>query len=565
MKDEEEPVILRLSVFAFCALRDVWPIWLALALLTTLPYLAAALRTPTGYVFSGVLTAYDDTFTYFAWMRQGADGHVLMCDPFTSEPQTCEFFLPLWYLLGLFARVTHIPIVLTFHAARLLAAVFLLMVGREIAGSVMKSRAQVRYSLWLYALSGGFGWLVYASKNRANLIDGAVMSGSVDLNMPEAIAFRSVFSQVHFAVGVALVCSAITLFFGALVEKKPSRALLAGALVSLLAVVHPYMVFVVCGVAGAALVALPWLTDRNKTARLNYRATARSAVAFGAGTIPGVAYAGYLSRSNEVLREWLRITDTFSPPPWEYALGFGIVGVLAVVGFHLMWSARATQGRLLLIWAVVQAAMLYAPVSIQRRFVEGLQLPLSIAASVALFWIARSSFTGSTVARRRKLFLGGAIVLASLTNVGFVIGQIASRGSVSGATDSRRYLSADLLRAFDWLRTNSEPDAVLFSSYLTGNLAPSMTGLKVFLGHYAQTLRSDQKGAQVTEFYANTMGEEAARQLFTEHRVRYIIYGQFERAISSTFRAPSWLNLAYRSGDVEVFEVTEERAAGLQQ
>src|SRR6266852_5490211 len=143
MKDEEESFISRLSVFVLSVLRDVWLVWLALAVLTTLPYVAAALRTPTGYMFSGVLTAYDDTFTYFAWMRQSADGHLLMCDLFTSEPQPCEFFL----------------------------------------------------SLWLYAMSGGLGWLVFALKTRGNLFVATAASGSVDLNLPEAFAFRSVFSQ----------------------------------------------------------------------------------------------------------------------------------------------------------------------------------------------------------------------------------------------------------------------------------------------------------------------------------------------------------------------------------
>src|SRR5512132_2179089 len=106
MNDEEKSLIARSSVLDFRALRDVWLVWLILAVLTTLPYIVALLRTPNGSVFSGVLTAYDDTFTYFAWMRQSADGHLLMCDLFTSEPQTCEFFLPLWTLLGLTARWT---------------------------------------------------------------------------------------------------------------------------------------------------------------------------------------------------------------------------------------------------------------------------------------------------------------------------------------------------------------------------------------------------------------------------------------------------------------------------
>lgn len=553
MKDEES-LISHLSTFTHVVLRDVWLIWFALSLLTTLPYVLASLRTPSGYVFSGVLTAYDDTFTYFAWMRHGADGHLLMCNPFTSEPQRCEFFIPLWSILGLISRAAHIPIPLAFHAARLLAALVLLIVARAVAGTVIKSRTRVQYSLWLYITSAGFGWLVYVLKNGGDLFGSGATSGSADLNLPEAIAFRSVFSQVHFSVGVILMCGAIMLLFNALINKRMSLALSAGVLVSLLSVVHPYMVVVVCAITGVAMVASPWLKDQGYAAPVSYSSTARLAGAFAAGTLPGAAYAGYLNRSNEVLREWLRVTDTFSPPPWEYALGFGIVGVLAVAGFRLMWKRHLPYGRLLLTWALVQAALLYAPLSIQRRFIEGLQLPLAIASSVGLFWIARKAFKRPAA---RRGFLVCAVAFASLTNVGFLIGQVAARAAGSGSTDPRRYLDADLVAAFDWLRTNGGPDGVLFSSYLTGNVAPSATGLRVFLGHYAQTLRSDEKGSQVTAFYANAINDEVARKLFGEHRVRYVIYGPFERGISNTFIAPAWLKLVHRVGDVELFALSE--------
>jgi hypothetical protein len=487
-----------------------------------------------------------------------------MCDMFTSESHTCEFFLPLWNVVGLVARVTHAPIALTFHAARIFGALLLLLVARAVARLVIKSRRRVRYSLWLYATSGGFGWLVYALKSGNNMLAARDASGSVDLNMPEAIAFRSVFAQVHFAVGVALLCWAIKLFFDAAVAKESNRALAAGALISLLAVVHPYMVVVALSVAGVTLLTRTWLIERTRITTADLLLTLRLGGAICATALPGLAYLVYVNRSSEVLREWLRVTDTLSPPPWEYALGFGVVLVLAAVGFCLTWSDRPqTYGRLLLVWSLVQAALLYAPFSFQRRLVEGLQLPLSIAASVAVFWIADRRFQRSALPYRR-VFLGGVIAFASITNVGFIAGQFLVQSSTSASIDSRRYVSADLVAAFNWLRERSEPDAVLFSSYLTGSLAPSMTGLRVFLGHYGQTMNSDEKGGQVTAFYTGAMRDEAAHQLFIEHRVRYVIYGQFERAISDSFVPPSWLKLAYSVGDVEIFELLEERGSSRQ-
>jgi len=532
-------------------IQDVLLLWLALAIITTLPHLVAALWTPEGHVFTGVLTAYDDTFTYFAWMRQSVDGHVLACDLFTSEPQTCEFFLPLWVALGFVSRAAHVPIALTFHAARLLAILPLLFVARTVAASVMKSRTRLRYTQWMYAMSGGLGWLVYGLNIRNGKV-GGVVSGSIDLTMPEAIAFRAVFAQVHFTVGTTLLCGAIHLCLSALAHKKTSRAAVAGLLVSLLAVVHPYMVVVALVVTAASLA---WSLLMGATfARLQ---AAQTAAAFAVAMIPGVAYLVYLNRSNWVSHEWLRVTDTLSPAPWEYALGFGALFVLAVLGFVLIWRTGAPYSRLLFIWCLSQAALLYVPVNFQRRLIEGLQLPLSIAASVAVFYISNRICRKNR--KYRTAFLSSVLVFVSLTNVGFIIGQTISAASPDVA-DPRRYVSGDLFESLQWVRVNAEPGAVLFSSYLTGNIAPSMTGLRVFLGHYGQTIRSDDKGAQVTAFYTSGLNDTEARQLFADQQVRYVIYGPFERAISKDFTPPSWLKLAHNSGDVEIYEVTDQRA-----
>jgi hypothetical protein len=128
------------------------------------------------------------------------------------------------------------------------------------------------------------------------------------------------------------------------------------------------------------------------------------------------------------------------------------------------------------------------------------------------------------------------------------------------STDSRRYVPANLVATFEWL-SQSDSDAVLFSHYLTGNLAPSMTGLRVFLGHYGQTVNADEKGAQVTAFYTGALDDVSARQLFVRNGVRYVIYGPFERASYDAFVAPQWLTLARRFGEVDVFEVNPEAIA----
>jgi hypothetical protein len=521
--------------------------------MTALPYVIAGMRTPVGHRFSGVLTAYDDTFSYLAWMKQGANGRWLMCDLYTSEPQACEFFLPLWLLLGRVARLTGAPLIWVFHSARVFSSLLLLVAARGVAGRFMRSRRRLRFTLWMYAMSGGLGWLVYLLNNRGDLLNAGVTSGSADLNLPEAIAFRSAYAQVHFTMGAALVAAAIGLVFVSL-RGKTGYAILAGLLTSLLAVIHPYLVVVVCAVSAAGIASWPLVNLPNQRGRSLYWISVRAGLGFGAAVLPGAAYLMYLNRSSEVLREWLRITDTLSPSLLEYVLGFGLVIPLAIVGFALLWRARRVNGRLLLIWAIVQALLLYAPVSYQRRFVEGLQLPLCVAASAALFWLAGKL----RLARKmRLLMLTGVLALTSLTNIGFVIGQVAAR-EASGANDSRRYVSVDLAAALNWLSAKAEREDVLFSSYLTGNIAPPLAGLRVYLGHYGQTLQSGEKGEEVSAFYRGSLSDEAARRFLMGHRVSYVIYGPLERVIADTFSPPACLKLVRSFGEVQLFRVSSE-------
>src|SRR5262249_3728167 len=188
-----------------------------------------------------------------------------------------------------------------------------------------------------------------------------------------------------------------------------------------------------------------------------------------------------LNRSSDVLQEWLRITDTLSPSPIEYVLGFGLVGPLAVLGLVILWSARSRYVSLLVIWIGTQAALLYAPVNFQRRLIEGLQLPLVIAASVAAFWLTRR-FRSRPAAR--TVVLCGLLLFASITNLGFLIGLLEGSARVRANDDPRRLVSEDLMSSLEWIGRDFDRSAVIFCSYFTGNIAPSVTGLRVFLGQY---------------------------------------------------------------------------------
>jgi hypothetical protein len=540
------------------ALADVLPVWCALTVITGLPYVIAALRPPPGFVFTGVLSAYDDTFSYLAWIKQGAQGHLLMLDAFTSEPQGRQFFLPLWAGLGLMSRLTGLPAAMGFHAGRIVAALFLLLAARAVARTVMRSRSRIRYTLWLLAFSAGLGWLLFAARAASQPLSNLTTrppGGAADLDIPEAITFRAAFAQVHLTLGATLFYAAMAFVIVSLIQRKRVFAMIGGAMVSLLALVHPFDVIVVGAIAAVAFVFWPWFQGRNsrtvEPASRRLLDNLRLAVWFAAACVPALAYLLFLYRSNDVGREWSRIISALSPPPIQYLAGFGIVALLAGLGFWLLWRGPQPAGRIFVVWAILQSMLLYAPVSFQRRLVEGLQLPLSIAASVGVFWLANRIRTAGWRRNLRRPLLLGVMAVASITNVGFIVAET----SLLTPADPRRYVDKSLVDAFDWLSANAEPDSILFSVYKTGNMAPSLSGSRVYIGHYDLTVHCRDKQDQVEDFYTGRMSGAEARNLLVANHASYCLYGPFEREIAPEFSPPDCLAPVYNAGDVQLFKV----------
>jgi len=62
---------------------------------------------------------FDDSCVYLSWMRQAADGSTWGLNLFTTEPQHGMLINPLFLLLGWFARLAHLNVLVVYHLARL--------------------------------------------------------------------------------------------------------------------------------------------------------------------------------------------------------------------------------------------------------------------------------------------------------------------------------------------------------------------------------------------------------------------------------------------------------------
>ena len=191
--------------------------------------------------------------------------------------------------------------------------------------------------------------------------------------------------------------------------------------------------------------------------------------------------------------------------------------------------------------------LVYAPTSIQRRFLDGYQAPLTVLAALGLW----GTFSGVRRPLLRKMYLGLLVGLMTLTNLLLVAGGLAmlpGRGIPI-------YRPAEERAAADWLAQRAQGDVVL-SSYQSGNYLPTRGLVRVFLGHRPETMRSAEKYALVERFFDVTIDDAWRRNLLAEYSVGYIFWGPAERALGDFDPALSdYLIPIYDVDGYVVFEV----------
>ena len=202
--------------------------------LASLPYLFGALAAGPDRVFTGLQVNPLDGASYLAKMQLGLRGEWLFHLLFTPERSDGGLLFTYFIALGHVARLTGLPLIIVFHAARLLGGLALLWMIYEFIARVSHSVDLRRRMWWMVALSSGMGWL-------AALVG---YGSSSDLTIPESNTFFSLIANAHFGLAMALML----LLFLVVVEARTfsmRRMLAAGGASLLLAVVQPFAPFAV--------------------------------------------------------------------------------------------------------------------------------------------------------------------------------------------------------------------------------------------------------------------------------------------------------------------------------
>ena len=507
------------------AWRKVVGAALLILLVSSLPYLIAWAATPEQAHFTGILLNPLDGHSYLAKMRQGADGHLRFRLAFTPEEQRGAYLFVAHLLLGHLSRWLGLPLIVTYHVARLLAGLCLLLVAYSFTRFV--GGASAPFAAWLLlAVASGLGWLV--------ALTGYLTS---DLLVPEAFVFPAILDTFHFPLAIALM---LVVLMTLARPGGPDRwgLLQAAGAALFLGVLQPFGVIPVYGTL-ALWLAFRWGRDR----RLD-----RGAVWKVAGTgLLAVLYPLYglaAIRADPVLAGWSAQNQTPSPPPWDWLLAGGVLTVLALPGMARAARRRSDGDLLLLAWVLAAGVGMYVPLALQRRLSLGLEVPLALLAAQG--W--QRSLLPRIRARRRGPATAALLGFAALGNLFLMLTLVL--GAFSG--EPRFYLSDGEWEALRFLRREVSHEAVVLCSPRMGMFVPAWAGQAVVYGHPFETVDAPRRRAQVEAFFAGRMSPTEQAAFLRENRVRYLLRGPRERRLGG---ARPEGELLFSSQGVEVWAV----------
>ncbi len=506
---------------------------LALAALLSVPYFFGYGLARPGSVYTGSLMNAEDTQSYFAKMNQGYEGRWLYQIPFTPEPHQGAFVGGFYLALGHLAAILSITVPAVWHGARFISGIILFLTTFIFTATFLPDH-RARWIAYLLAITGsGLGWLLFATGRTMWL--GAF---PVDFKMPEAHLFFSALTFPHVALGTATLMTTFWLILHPLTG-RPKHWLfsfLSGLANLLLAILYPFLIYLVVAVVG-----LYWLFLCFQNREILWRQAGPIAVSFIVPA-PLLLYYAVVLQENAVFSAWATQSVTESPPWPHYLLAYGPLLILAVL--PLLRRQRRLEMQPLLIflwfWVGVAAVMLYSPVNQQRRYVQGLHVPLSILATaglvtVVLPWLRSTRSFQKLSTRPRyspekleRFILFIFLLVMSLSNI-YLLVDVSVTAAVRQPFPFFR--SEMESQALDWLETNGGETKIVLTSAETGNYLAAQVGNPVVLGHWAETVDFGTRRLETEKFFAADTNDEWRQEFLSGYGVSYVWYGPQERRL----------------------------------
>ena len=501
-------------------------------------YVVAWWRTPPGATYTWILPPYpEDALAYLAWVRQAALGAVLFKLKYTALPQHALVFNPFFLIAGWLSRLSGASGGFSLFVLRAAGVVAFVLALDRLLGRLKLSARERTLALALVLFSSGFGaWsaqLPWAAAGAKASID----TWFVDSNTLWSLSWNPL-----FPFALTLVILIVSCLHEGLSRDDGRKYALAGALTTVLALLHPYDVGAPCFVALAT----------SLYGRLPLR---RSLAPFVLAAAPGIAYPLAISLRDPVLARHSAMGWMATPGLLDLLWGFGLPALLALWGLGAI-ARRNRIGELwpVLMWILGAIDLAYAPIWFQRKLIAGVHVPICVIAAIGADSLI------AVVAGEGQAFAALAALLVVLSGATHVVNARIALRQIADPAHTQFYVPRDLATVLDSLSKESGPDQIVLSSIPTSQLIPGWSGNTVVYGHWAQTVDQAARDAWVARVLEPRSGAAPAERvrLLRQDKIAFVLVdGELRRTMGG--KVPPWLlstgRVVAHAGDFELLRL----------
>ncbi len=528
-------------------------------LVTTLPYFLGywvETHDPQhAWRFTGFVFGVEDGNSYIAKSLTGAFGAWLFRTPYTVIPQNGVIaFLP-FLLMGklVSAPGMHEQLVALFHLFRLFAGFLSILATYDFIQYFIKDKRLSRFGLAIAMIGGGVGWILL-------LFGKSTLFGTLPLEFysPEAFGFLGIYGLPHVAMARALLLWGLLGHFKCALEPEKvsyKKALMIGFLWLTIALLQPLTAFIMGMVIGLHLViafAHRLMTLKNQGVSSSSEAANRVRLFLFEllPVLPFFIYYVISYTSDEFLKVWSAQNIITSPHPVHFLLAYGILLPWVITGIYTTIKQKWIEAGVLTGWLIIAAALAYAPISIQRRLLDGIWVVLVVLTIIGYQWIETY---------HPKLNLRWCLPLITGLTIPSAVILLAGGIGATFKPSEPIFRPNSEVAAFQFLGSLVQPSDVVLASYETGNVLPAWAPVRVMIGLGPESAYLPEFTREVKNFFDSSSTDEIRQEIIKKSNIKYVFWGPHERALGGwdPGQAP-WLSQIFNLNGYVIFQVINQ-------
>ncbi|MFH1367448.1 MAG: hypothetical protein ABIH38_05735 [Patescibacteria group bacterium] len=524
-----------------------------LILVTSLPTLYGYLVKPADKFFPALHSqGPGDYNVYYSYIEQVKQGHLLFSDLYTSESHQPFLFNPFWLIIGLFGRFFHLSNILTFQLARIIFIFPFVFALYLITSYFFNEKRLRRYAFLFSIFASGFGGYSIAIVKKIMGTGLNLHYYPMDLWVSEANNFLTIFHSPHFMAATTLIIFVLLFLFLSFTKNNWRYTFWSGFLGLSLIFFHPFHlpnIFLV------PLVYIVVVSLREKKIKWSY---VFKLVAFVLLIMPAVIYQFMLVIYNPIAAGRADQNICLIVDWGIFLISYGFLLPLAFLG--LFSRPKEEKYLFIFIWLFVQLALIFSPLTFQRRLTQGWQIPLTFFSIWGLVMIFRKigkkwpniNFFAN------KIYIGVILAFCFCFSQLYVLAENFSLYTDKIYREWPHYVYLDISykQGFDWLKNNLTANDVILSSTTTGSFIPAFSGLRIYIGHNMETLKWSQKVYEVNQFFSLDLDDSQRREFLEKKNITYIYYSEFEKNLGD-FRpqGKNYLESVFQKGELIIYRV----------